>query len=207
MNAWREGRFRSTGNKRQQERHRDRDRARNNSTEARSSLGGSILRIRGIASANQDQQVRGLAEFNNGYVTSASTPNGTSSMDFHLRDSGTRGCDAAFVRRQPSAVQALEGDTTFDRRVGSACSAILDLSTKPVTVPESEAKKSLRPRTDLLKSRKGNLGAGLGTQLDVCRRRPMSPALGLTRLSAIYLHNVAVAKLAVAAPHEPRWSC
>ena len=50
---------------------------------------------------------------------------------------------------------------------------------------------------------KGNLGAGLGTQLDVLQAASDVTRTRTTRLGAIYLHNVAIARLARACAREP----
>jgi hypothetical protein len=50
---------------------------------------------------------------------------------------------------------------------------------------------------------RGNLAAGLGTQLDVLQAASDVTRTRTTRLSAIYLHNVALARLARASAREP----
>jgi outer membrane protein TolC len=50
---------------------------------------------------------------------------------------------------------------------------------------------------------KGNLSAGLGTQLDILQAASDVTRTRTTRLGAIYLHNIALARLARACAREP----
>ena len=53
-----------------------------------------------------------------------------------------------------------------------------------------------RPRMQALDIAKSNFAAGLGTQLDILQAASDVTRTRTTRLSAIYLHNVALARLA-----------
>jgi outer membrane protein TolC len=72
-------------------------------------------------------------------------------------------------------------------------SAFFDLQ-QADRVLESET-KSLQTSDEALDMARGNLAAGLGTQLDVLQAAADVTRTRTTRLSAIYLHNVALARL------------
>jgi len=67
---------------------------------------------------------------------------------------------------------------------------------------ESET-KNVQTADESLEIAKANLGAGLGTQLDILQAASDVTRTRTTRLSAIYLHNVALARLARACATSP----
>src|SRR5207237_6768351 len=69
-------------------------------------------------------------------------------------------------------------------------------------VLESET-RNVQNADESLEIAKGNLSAGLGTQLDVLQAASDVTRTRTTRLGAFYLHNVALARLARAAAREP----
>ena len=73
-------------------------------------------------------------------------------------------------------------------------SAFFDLQ-QANRVLESET-KNLQTADEALDMARGNFAAGLGTQLDVLQAAADVTRTRTTRLSAIYLHNVALARLA-----------
>jgi outer membrane protein TolC len=96
-------------------------------------------------------------------------------------------------------VQALEA---VRRSVASEVrSAFLDLE-QGENVLESET-KNVQTADESLEIAKTNLGAGLGTQLDILQAAADVTRTRTTRLSAIYLHNVALARLARACASQP----
>jgi outer membrane protein TolC len=72
-------------------------------------------------------------------------------------------------------------------------SAFFDLQ-QAERVLESET-KNLQTADEALDMARGNFAAGLGTQLDVLQAAVDVTRTRTTRLSAIYLHNVALARL------------
>jgi outer membrane protein TolC len=101
--------------------------------------------------------------------------------------------------RREAAVAALEAAR---RAVASEVrSAFLDLQ-QGETVLES-ATKSVQTADESLEITKTNLAAGLGTQLDILQAAADVTRTRTTRLSAIYLHNVALARLARACGSPP----
>ena len=70
------------------------------------------------------------------------------------------------------------------------------------SVFESET-KNVQTADETLEIAKGNAGAGLGTQLDVLQAASDVTRTRTTRLSAIYLHNAALARLARACATIP----
>jgi outer membrane protein TolC len=132
-------------------------------------------------------------EFNHGWVVGL---NGT----WHIFDGyATRGRMQATRARREAALHALEAaklSVTSDVR-----SAFLDLQ-QADRVLQSET-RNVQNADEALEIAKGNLGAGLGTQLDVLQAASDVTRTRTTRLSAIYLHNVALAKLARATAREP----
>ena len=132
-------------------------------------------------------------EFNHGWVIGL---NGT----WHIFDGyATRGRMQATRARREAAVHALEAaklSVASDVR-----SAFLDLQ-QADRVLESET-RNVQNADEALEIAKGNLGAGLGTQLDVLQAASDVTRTRTTRLGAIYLHNVALAKLARATAREP----
>src|SRR5437879_2065562 len=94
--------------------------------------------------------------------------------------------------RREAAVKAL---AAARRSVASEVrSAFLDLQ-QADRVLESET-KNVQTADESLEMTKGNFAAGLGTQLDVLQAASDVTRTRTTRLSAIYLHNVALARLA-----------
>ena len=84
---------------------------------------------------------------------------------------------------------------------GEVRSAFLDLQ-QAENVLESET-KNVQTADESLEIAKGNFGAGLGTQLDVLQAASDVTRTRTTRLSAIYLHNAALARLARATASTP----
>src|SRR5213594_4163163 len=103
----------------------------------------------------------------------------------------TKGRMQATRARREAAVQAL---AAARRSVASEVrSAFLDLQ-QADRVLESET-KNVHTADEALEMAKGNFAAGLGTQLDVLQAATDVTRTRTTRLSAIYLHNVALARL------------
>ena len=104
----------------------------------------------------------------------------------------TKGRMQATRARREAAVQAL---AAARRSVGSEVrSAFFDLQ-QAQRVLESET-KNVQTADEALDAAKGNFAAGLGTQLDILQAASDVTRTRTTRLSAIYLHNVASARLA-----------
>src|SRR5213080_1844222 len=104
----------------------------------------------------------------------------------------TKGRMQATRARREAAVQAL---AAARRSVASEVrSAFFDLQ-QADRVLESET-KNVQTADETLDMAKGNFAAGLGTQLDVLQAAADVTRTRMTRLSAIYLHNVALARLA-----------
>jgi outer membrane protein TolC len=94
--------------------------------------------------------------------------------------------------RREAAVQAL---AAARRTVASEVrSAFFDLQ-QAGRVLENET-RNVQTADETLDMAKGNFAAGLGTQLDVLQAAADVARTRTTRLSAIYLHNVALARLA-----------
>ena len=104
----------------------------------------------------------------------------------------TKGRMQATRARREAAVEALAAA----RRsvVSEVRSAFFDLE-EAERVLESET-KNVQTADEALEMAKGNFAAGLGTQLDVLQAASDVTRTRTTRLSAIYLHNVALARLA-----------
>jgi outer membrane protein TolC len=132
-------------------------------------------------------------EFNHGYVVGLNAR-------WHIFDGfATRGRLIATRARRDSAVQTLEATR---RSVASEVrSAFLDFQ-QADRVLESET-KSVQTADESLEIAKGNLSAGLGTQLDVLQAATDVTRTRTIRLSAIYLHSVAIARLARACAVGP----
>ena len=132
-------------------------------------------------------------EFNHGWIVGL---NGT----WHIFDGhATKGRMQATQARREAAVYALQAAKLS---VGSDVrSAFLDLQ-QAERVLQSET-RNVQNADESLEIAKANLGAGLGTQLDVLQAASDVTRTRTTRLSAIYLHNVALAKLARATAREP----
>jgi outer membrane protein len=104
----------------------------------------------------------------------------------------TKGRMQATRARREAAVEAL---AAARRSVSSEVrSAFFDLQ-QAERVLEAET-KNVQTADDALEMAKGNFAAGLGTQLDVLQAASDVTRTRSTRLSAIYLHNVALARLA-----------
>jgi outer membrane protein len=132
-------------------------------------------------------------EFNHGYLVGVS---GT----WHLFDGfATKGRMQATHARRDAAQAALEQTR---RAVASEVrSAFLDLE-QAENVLQSET-KNVQTADETLEIAKTNLSAGLGTQLDILQAAADVTRTRTTRLSAIYLHNVALARLARACGSTP----
>src|ERR1700746_2930721 len=103
----------------------------------------------------------------------------------------TKGRMQATRARREAAVQAL---AAARRSVASEVrSAFFDLQ-QADRVLESET-KNVQTADEALDMARGNFAAGLGTQLDVLQAAADVTRTRTTRLSAIYLHNVALARL------------
>ncbi len=132
-------------------------------------------------------------EFNHGYLVGVNAT-------WHLFDGfATKGRMQATRARREAAVQALQAAR---RSVASEVrSAFLDLQ-QAENVLESET-KNVQTADESLEIAKTNLAAGLGTQLDILQAASDVTRTRTTRLSAIYLHNVALARLARACASRP----
>jgi len=132
-------------------------------------------------------------EFNHGYIVGVNAT-------WHIFDGfATRGRLQATRARRDAAIQALEAAR---RSVASDVrSAFLDFQ-QADRVLQSET-RNVQNADESLEIAKGNLGAGLGTQLDILQAASDVTRTRTTRLGAFYLHNVAVARLARASAREP----
>lgn len=133
-------------------------------------------------------------EFNHGYLVGVS---GT----WHIFDGfATKGRMQATKARRDAAMAALEAAR---RSVASEVrSAFLDLE-QGENIIQTET-KSVQTADESLEIAKSNLSAGLGTQLDILQAAADVTRTRTTRLSAIYLHNVALARLARACGSTPK---
>ncbi len=131
-------------------------------------------------------------EFNHGYVA------GVNATWNFFDGWATKGRVQATRARRGAAQQALEATTlAIESEVRSA---ILDMR-QADRVLEAET-KNVQTADESLEIAKGNLGAGLGTQLDILQAAADVTRTRSTRLGAIYLHNVALARLARACGDE-----
>ena len=132
-------------------------------------------------------------EFNHGYIVGVNAT-------WHLFDGfATKGRMQATRARREAALAALDAAR---RGVASEVrSAFLDLQ-QADHVLESET-KNVQTADESLEIAKTNLGAGLGTQLDILQAAADVTRTRTTRLSAIYLHNVALTRLARACARPP----
>jgi outer membrane protein len=104
----------------------------------------------------------------------------------------TKGRMQATRARRGAAVEAL---AAARRSVASEVrSAFFDLQ-QAERVLETET-KNVQTADEALEMAKGNFAAGLGTQLDILQAASDVTRTRTTRLSAIYLHNVGLARLA-----------
>jgi outer membrane protein len=133
-------------------------------------------------------------EFNHGYVFGLNA-------HWHIFDGyATKGRLEATRARREAAVQALEA--TRLTVASEVRSAFLDLE-QAERVLESET-KNVQTADESLEIAKANLNAGLGTQLDILQAAADVTRTRTTRLNAIYLHNVALARLARACATSPQ---
>ncbi len=132
-------------------------------------------------------------EFNHGYLVGVNA-------NWHVFDGfATKGRLQATRARREAAVQALDAAR---RAVASEVrSAFFDLD-QAERVLETET-QNVQTADESLEIAKTNLSAGLGTQLDILQAASDVTRTRTTRLSAIYLHNVALARLARACASEP----
>lgn len=124
-------------------------------------------------------------EFNHGYIIGLNA-------SWALFDGfATRGRMQATRARKGAATRALEA--LHSSIASEVRSAFLDLE-QADQVLES-AMKNVQTAGESLQIAKGNLAAGLGTQLDVLQASSDLTQTRSTRLSATYLHNAALARL------------
>jgi outer membrane protein len=133
------------------------------------------------------------SEFNHGYVVGLNA-------SWHIFDGyATKGRVRATQARREAAVQALEAARLSVQ--SDVRSAFFDLE-QADRVLESET-RNVENANESLEIARSNLAAGLGTQLDVLQAASDVTRTRTTRLSAIYLHNVALARLARATARDP----
>ena len=132
-------------------------------------------------------------EFNHGYVVGLNAR-------WHIFDGfATKGRLQATRARRAAAAQALNA---LRLSVASEVrSAFLDIQ-QADHILESET-KNVQTADESLEIAKANLGAGLGTQLDILQAASDVTRTRTTRLGAIYQHNVAMARLARACAVSP----
>ncbi|MEY2438691.1 MAG: outer membrane protein [Verrucomicrobiota bacterium] len=132
-------------------------------------------------------------EFNHGYVLGLNAR-------WHIFDGfATKGKLQATRARREAALQALAAmRLTASSEVRSA---FLDLQ-QADHVLESDT-KNVQTADESLEIAKANVGAGLGTQLDLLQAAADVTRTRTTRLNGIYLHNVALARLARACASSP----
>src|SRR6266436_8289948 len=132
-------------------------------------------------------------EFNYGYVVGINAT-------WNIFDGfATKGRMQATRARREAAVQAL---AAARRSVASEVrSAFYDLQ-QADRVLEIET-QNVQTADEALEMAKGNFSAGLGTQLDILQAASDVTRTRTTRLSAIYLHNAALARLARACATSP----
>jgi outer membrane protein len=132
-------------------------------------------------------------EFNHGYVVGLNAR-------WNIFDGfATKGRLEATRARREAATQALRA--TRLSVASEVRSAFLDLQ-QADRVLESET-KNVQRADESLEIAKANLSAGLGIQLDILQAASDVTRTRTTRLSAIYLHNVAFARLARACAVSP----
>lgn len=133
------------------------------------------------------------SEFNHGYVVGLNAR-------WHIFDGfATKGRLQATRARREAAVQALK---SLRLSVASEVrSAFLDIQ-QADHILQSET-KNVQTADESLEIAKANLAAGLGTQLDILQAASDVTRTRTTRLSAIYQHNVALARLARACAVSP----
>ncbi|MDQ6913611.1 MAG: TolC family protein [Verrucomicrobiota bacterium] len=132
-------------------------------------------------------------EFNHGYVVGLNA-------SWHIFDGhATQGRMIATRARREAAQAALEAAQMSVQ--SDVRSAFFDLQ-QADRVLESET-RNVENASETLDLARGNLSAGLGTQLDVLQATSDITRTRTTRLSAIYLHNAALARLARACARQP----
>jgi outer membrane protein len=132
-------------------------------------------------------------EFNHGFVIGLNAT-------WHIFDGyATRGRMQATRARRDAALYALDAARLSVQ--SDVRNAFLDLQ-QADRVLQSET-RNVQNADEALEIAKGNLSAGLGTQLDILQAASDVTRTRTTRLGAIYLHNVALAKLARATAREP----
>ena len=126
------------------------------------------------------------SNLNHGYVVGLNAR-------WHIFDGfATKGRLQATRARREAAAEALAA--TRLSVASEVRNALLDLE-QAARVLESET-KNVQTADESLEIAKANLNAGLGTQLDILQAAADVTRTRTTRLSAIYLHNVALARLA-----------
>jgi outer membrane protein len=132
-------------------------------------------------------------EFNHGYVFGLNAR-------WNIFDGfATRGRLQATHARRDAAIQSLKA--TQLSVASEVRSAFYDIE-QADHILASET-KNVQSAAESLELAKANLGAGLGTQLDILQAASDVTRTRLTRLSAIYQHNVALARLARACAAKP----
>jgi outer membrane protein len=132
-------------------------------------------------------------EFNHGFVIGLNAT-------WHIFDGyATRGRMQATRARRDAALYALDAARLSVQ--SDVRNAFLDLQ-QADRVLQSET-RNVQNADEALEIAKGNLSAGLGTQLDILQAASDVTRTRTTRLGAIYLHNVALAKLARATARDP----
>ncbi len=127
-------------------------------------------------------------EFNHGYLVGVTA-------NWHVFDGfATKGKLQATRARREAAAQAL--DAARRSVAAEVRSAFFDFD-QAARVLETEIKNG-QIADESLEIAKSNFAAGLGTQLDILQAATDVTRTRTTRLTAIYLHNVALARLAQA---------
>src|ERR1017187_8725334 len=164
MNAWR-GRI-PIGRKSKRDRKTSTSKiGKNNSTEARLDHGWKYFPdTKFIVNGIQRSVTNSITA-----MSSASMPNGTSSMDSRLGDDWKRRARDARLRCKPWKRHGV--------RSPRKCAAPFLISSKP-TMCSNRKQKTSRPRTNLLKSQKEISAPAWELNSMFCRRQPMSHALG-----------------------------
>lgn len=132
-------------------------------------------------------------EFNHGYVVGVNAK-------WQIFDGfATKGKLIATRARREAAIQNLEAAKLSV--ASEVRSALLDMQ-QAERILGSET-KNVQTADESLEIAKANVGAGLGTQLDVLQAASDVTRTRTTRLSAIYLHSAATARLAKACAVSP----
>jgi outer membrane protein TolC len=133
-------------------------------------------------------------EFNHGYVFGLNAR-------WNIFDGfATKGRVQATHARRDAAVQSLQAAQLSI--ASEVRNAFYDIE-QADHILQSET-KNVQSAAESLELAKANLGAGLGTQLDILQAASDVTRTRLTRLSAIYQHNVAMARLARACAATPQ---